>query len=249
MSYLRRSAPKTWQHSCGEYATVVKWVSRSSRSRGLHKDISPTSHGDKGKSKYEAPSQITVATLSKFDMAHEFESVIARNMIQEGVTPTLWMSPSSTWSTPSIGSYPSFHAVTTSRNSSVAGSGLLPSLPEAHGPSCIPSFSDSLQSPETSVHPDASSVYSDTFSDSLFTSRYGTDSDGASSFPSSVYSCSPPRSSTSIPDLISGAKGGGPESEAGETAPTVCTNCQTTNTPLWRRDPEGQPLCKWICGA
>jgi GATA-binding protein len=25
--------------------------------------------------------------------------------------------------------------------------------------------------------------------------------------------------------------------------PTHCSNCQTTNTPLWRRDPEGQPLC------
>ena len=55
------------------------------------------------------------------------------------------------------------------------------------------------------------------------------------------------RSSTSTPDLTSAAKG--PKSEDGETAPTVCTNCQTTNTPLWRRDPEGQPLCKWICGA
>jgi GATA-type transcription activator-like protein len=56
------------------------------------------------------------------------------------------------------------------------------------------------------------------------------------------------RSSTSTPDLTSLVKGG-PKSEDGETAPTVCTNCQTTNTPLWRRDPEGQPLCKWICGA
>ncbi|GAB1524414.1 hypothetical protein RhiTH_007568 [Rhizoctonia solani] len=25
--------------------------------------------------------------------------------------------------------------------------------------------------------------------------------------------------------------------------PTVCTNCQTTTTPLWRRDPDGNPLC------
>jgi GATA-binding protein len=57
------------------------------------------------------------------------------------------------------------------------------------------------------------------------------------------------RSSTSTPDLTSAVGGGGPKSEDGETAPTVCTNCQTTNTPLWRRDPEGQPLCKWICGA
>jgi hypothetical protein len=29
----------------------------------------------------------------------------------------------------------------------------------------------------------------------------------------------------------------------GGEIPTMCTNCQTTNTPLWRRDPDGQPLC------
>jgi GATA-binding protein, other eukaryote len=62
------------------------------------------------------------------------------------------------------------------------------------------------------------------------------------------------RSSTSTPDLSeshknasgsgSGGKGGGGDEEDG--GPTHCTNCQTTNTPLWRRDPEGQPLCEFV---
>lgn len=38
----------------------------------------------------------------------------------------------------------------------------------------------------------------------------------------------------------------GNEQLDGEAA-TTCTNCNTNNTPLWRRDPEGHPLCN-ACG-
>ena len=58
------------------------------------------------------------------------------------------------------------------------------------------------------------------------------------------------RSSTSTPDLgtsaeLDAVQGGGNGEEGESSVPTVCTNCRTTNTPLWRRDPEGQPLCEW----
>lgn len=39
--------------------------------------------------------------------------------------------------------------------------------------------------------------------------------------------------------------GGGNQGDA--SAPTECTNCATQTTPLWRRDPAGQPLCN-ACG-
>ncbi|KAL2885700.1 Nitrogen regulatory protein areA [Ceratocystis lukuohia] len=62
--------------------------------------------------------------------------------------------------------------------------------------------------------------------------------------PSRQSSPPPPPKSASTTNLQTNSSSG---ATADNSSPTTCTNCFTQTTPLWRRNPEGQPLCN-ACG-